>query len=118
MAGTVSAKQCVEELRILPTVWELKGRYQEKSPCTINLARPGRERAILKRHAVSRPSLPGESTPNRANPLLAALEIRHRPGPHRGLSPDHEWRLMKGVVLAGGTGSRLFPLTKITNKHL
>lgn len=25
---------------------------------------------------------------------------------------------MKGVVLAGGTGSRLAPLTKITNKHL
>jgi len=25
---------------------------------------------------------------------------------------------MKGVVLAGGTGSRLFPLTKIANKHL
>jgi glucose-1-phosphate thymidylyltransferase len=25
---------------------------------------------------------------------------------------------VKGVVLAGGTGSRLFPLTKITNKHL
>ena len=25
---------------------------------------------------------------------------------------------MKGVVLAGGIGSRLFPLTKITNKHL
>ncbi|MBZ5585708.1 MAG: NTP transferase domain-containing protein [Acidobacteriia bacterium] len=25
---------------------------------------------------------------------------------------------MKGVVLAGGAGSRLFPLTKITNKHL
>jgi len=25
---------------------------------------------------------------------------------------------MKGVVLAGGLGSRLFPLTKITNKHL
>src|SRR5437660_1114731 len=25
---------------------------------------------------------------------------------------------MKGVVLAGGVGSRLFPLTKITNKHL
>jgi len=34
----------------------------------------------------------------------------------KGLS---SWRdLMKGVVLAGGTGSRLFPLTKITNKHL
>src|SRR5581483_4120959 len=25
---------------------------------------------------------------------------------------------MKGIVLAGGTGSRLAPLTKITNKHL
>ena len=26
--------------------------------------------------------------------------------------------MLKGVVLAGGTGSRLNPLTKITNKHL
>ena len=25
---------------------------------------------------------------------------------------------MKGVVLAGGTGSRLHPLTRVTNKHL
>ncbi len=25
---------------------------------------------------------------------------------------------MKGVVLAGGQGSRLKPLTKVTNKHL
>ena len=25
---------------------------------------------------------------------------------------------IKGVVLAGGTGSRLMPLTKVTNKHL
>src|SRR5207244_12562193 len=27
-------------------------------------------------------------------------------------------RNMKGVVLAGGTGSRLSPLTRVTNKHL
>jgi len=26
--------------------------------------------------------------------------------------------ILKGVVLAGGTGSRLMPLTKVTNKHL
>jgi glucose-1-phosphate thymidylyltransferase len=25
---------------------------------------------------------------------------------------------MKGIVLAGGLGSRMYPLTKVTNKHL
>ena len=25
---------------------------------------------------------------------------------------------MKGVILAGGTGSRLYPLTKVMNKHV
>ncbi len=27
-------------------------------------------------------------------------------------------KTLRGIVLAGGTGSRLFPLTKVTNKHL
>jgi glucose-1-phosphate thymidylyltransferase len=29
-----------------------------------------------------------------------------------------EHGIAKGVILAGGTGSRLYPLTKVTNKHL
>jgi glucose-1-phosphate thymidylyltransferase len=40
----------------------------------------------------------------------------------QGIRPSHRPSVsgvgMKGVVLAGGTGSRMFPLTKITNKHL
>lgn len=32
--------------------------------------------------------------------------------------PASDVPAIKGVILAGGTGSRLFPLTTITNKHL
>jgi len=34
------------------------------------------------------------------------------------VSGNAESAELRGVVLAGGTGSRLFPLTKVTNKHL
>src|SRR5207253_4282374 len=36
----------------------------------------------------------------------------------RSRGGDTRIRTLKGVILAGGTGSRLHPLTLITNKHL
>ena len=40
--------------------------------------------------------------------------------PHYASGDDasRRWQALKGVLLAGGTGSRLDPLTRITNKHL
>ena len=38
--------------------------------------------------------------------------------PDAGGDPDGRESPMKGVVLAGGLGSRLHPMTRVTNKHL
>ena len=66
---------------------------------------------------------------SRAWPALAdavLAEVGHRRR-RSGVRPDGtdlgrqipvRLRRMKGVLLAGGTGSRLHPLTRITNKHL
>ena len=40
-------------------------------------------------------------------------DLAHRKRVLRNTGGEHE-----GVVLAGGTGSRLNPLTRVTNKHL
>ncbi len=87
---------------------------------------PGGRGALLRpgRPAVRGVGLAGLAGTGRCRPGGAVPGTPRSGGPH-GLTgsaapPEAPSRLrrMKGVLLAGGTGSRLHPLTRITNKHL
>src|SRR5207245_11552415 len=76
---------------------------------------PGRAPLPRAVHALRAGLLGANARPARLRGLRAAradATAGRRPGGARRALP------MKGVVLAGGLGTRLLPLTRITNKHL
>src|SRR5579885_2319492 len=62
-------------------------------------------------------NIPGSATTKNDTGFRKRSRAEHGLGPANQSAAGRR-RSLKGVILAGGTGSRLFPLTKITNKHL
>src|SRR4051794_5183970 len=60
----------------------------------------------------------GRPRTQRRLPRLLRTSVRGPPRRCGSGTMTAEGGELRGVVLAGGTGSRLFPLTKVTNKHL
>ena len=81
---------------------------------------PPAERAADRLHGPARAGRCRAASSRAHSPSPApARPARRSPPPRRaGHSPLLRLTAMKGIVLAGGTATRLFPLTIVTNKHL
>src|SRR5260370_36041494 len=98
-----------------------------RSPMSGNAPRVGEAAGLLLSNSATRPSK-SSTTVTKVGFSGRALHPKRPRKPACGYGKRPLMRypacrftkgaILKGIVLAGGTGSRLFPLTKITNKHL